>query len=51
MNVVEFLFAGVQSPAKTAGRDLRAQRLHAQDLTLKTCTPDLLHPHDAQHQD
>jgi hypothetical protein len=39
MNALEFLFARVQPPAKTAGRDLRAQRLHAQDLTLKTCTP------------
>lgn len=43
MNAVEFLFAGVRSPAKTAGRDLRAQRLHAQDLHAR----DLLHPHDA----
>jgi hypothetical protein len=46
MNAVEFLFAGVQPAAKTAGRDLRAQRLHAQDL--RAC--DLLHPHDARHQ-
>jgi hypothetical protein len=46
MNALEFPFAGVQPPAKTAGRDLRAQRLHAQDLHAR----DLLHPHDAQHQ-
>jgi len=32
MNAVEFLFAGVQLAAKIAGRDLRTQRLHAQDF-------------------
>jgi hypothetical protein len=46
MNAAEFLFADVQPPAKTAGHDLRAQRLHAQDLHAR----DLLHPHDARHQ-
>lgn len=51
MNAVEFLFAGVQPPVNTAGRDLRAPRpraqdLHAQDLHAR----DLLHPHDARHQ-
>jgi hypothetical protein len=46
MNAVEFLFAGVQLAAKIAGRDLRTQRLHAQDLHAR----DLLHPHDARHQ-
>jgi hypothetical protein len=46
MNAAEFLFADVQPPAKTAGHDLRAQRLHAQDLHAR----DLLHPQDARHQ-
>jgi len=51
MNAVAFLFAGVQPPAKTAGRDLRAQGLHAQDLhTQDLHARDLLHPHDARHQ-
>ena len=45
MNAVELLFAGVQPPAKTAGRDLRAQRLRAQDLhTQDLHARDLLHP-------
>jgi hypothetical protein len=51
MNAVEFLSAGVQPPAKTAGCDLRAQRLHAQDLRAQNLhARDLLHPHDARHQ-
>ena len=56
MNALEFPFADVQPPAKTAGRDLRAQRLHAQDLhtqdlhTQDLHARDLLHPHDARHQ-
>jgi hypothetical protein len=51
MNAAEFLFADVQPPAKTAGHDLRAQRLHAQDLHAQDLhARDLLHPHDARHQ-
>jgi hypothetical protein len=51
MNAVAFLFADVPPPAKTAGRDLRAQRLHAQNLHAQDLhARDLLHPHDARHQ-